>query len=339
VLTSACSKKLLPPEIEMASGAGSMSESSLAEGADDNAGSLSGGSADADDSFAAEPKVEMGKGSQPSIFTESAVDANGNAIPGQGFNGTYDSAGGNLSGPGSRTFGNGGDITSPGDGYYGHYAADGTNTNGFAAKAEDMTAGSGLGHGGNIPLSNERDFGSASGQNVPDGYTGSFSADGTPMSPSTSDGFAGAESSHAAAAAAGATSGSQSGAQVQEGLQEARLLPFKSTANLGDVFFEFDKYGIEGSSMNVLQQNADYLKKRPNVSVEIQGHCDERGTNNYNIALGERRANAIKRKLMSLGVDGKRLHTISYGEEKPFCFESSEACWHDNRRGHFMVSE
>jgi peptidoglycan-associated lipoprotein len=333
VLTSACSKKLLPPEIEMASGTGSMSESSLAEGTDDSAGSVSGGSADSDDSFAAEPKLEKGRGSQPSIFTESAVDANGNAVPGKGFDGTYDSAGGNLSGPDSRTFGTGGDIAQPGDGYYGHYAADGTNTNGFAAKAQDMTAGSGgLGNGGDLPLSDRRDFGSASGENVPDGYTGSFRADGTPMSPSTTDGFASGESH------AGST-GSHSGAQVQEGIQEARLLPFKSTANLGDVFFEFDKYGVEGSSMNVLQQNADYLKKRPNVSVEIQGHCDERGTNNYNIALGERRANAIKRKLMSLGVPGSRLHTISYGEEKPFCFESSEACWHDNRRGHFMVSE
>jgi len=324
VLTSACSKKLLPPEIEMASGTGSMSESSLAEGSDDNAGSLSGGSADSDDAFAAEPKMETGKSGQPSIFSESAVDAQGNAVPGTGFGGTYDSAGGNLSGPGSRTFGSGGDITQPGDGYYGHYAADGANTKGFSAKAEDMTgAGSdGLGHGGDMPLSDKRDFGSASGENVPDGYTGSFRADGTPMSPSTTDGFANGES-HASGAVAGSHSGSGLGAQVQEGIEEARLLPFKSTTSLGDVFFEFDKYGIEGSSLNVLQQNADYLKKRPNINVEIQGHCDERGTNNYNIALGERRANAIKRKLMSLGVDGKRLHTISYGEEKPFCFESS----------------
>ncbi len=333
VLTSACSKKLLPPEIEMASGAGSMSESGLSDSSDESDASDSslGGS---DGSFAADPQIEKGGSGQPSIFTESNVDSGGKALSGD-FDGTFDSAGGNLSGPASRNFGSDGSFKQPGDGYYGHYAADGS-TSGFEKNATDLSgAGNadGFGNGGDLPLSDRRDFGSGAGLEEPgDGYYGKYSADGTPLSPSAS-GSAASGGHH------DATTGANLGAQVQEGIQEARLLPFKSTASLGDVYFGYDKYNIDGNFMNVLQQNAGYLKKRPNVKVEIQGHCDERGTNNYNIALGERRANAIKRKLMSLGIDGKRLHTISYGEEKPFCFEGNEACWRENRRGHFMVTE
>ncbi len=114
---------------------------------------------------------------------------------------------------------------------------------------------------------------------------------------------------------------------------------FHETKDLQDIHFKFDKYDLDNDSRQVLQQNAELLKNNPSMKIEIQGHCDERGTNNYNTALGERRANSTKKFLVSLGVDPSRLNTISYGEEKPFCFDSNESCWFKNRRAHFMVSK
>lgn len=125
---------------------------------------------------------------------------------------------------------------------------------------------------------------------------------------------------------------------ADEGIQEARLLPFSSSDDLKDVHFQFDKYDLDSRSEEVLRQNAAYLKGHPNMKIEIQGHADERGTNNYNIALGQRRATSTKRYLMSLGIEGDRIHIISYGEEKPFCLESNESCWWQNRRAHFLSS-
>jgi len=88
-----------------------------------------------------------------------------------------------------------------------------------------------------------------------------------------------------------------------------------------------------------LRRNASFLKANTSAVVEIQGHCDERGTNNYNVALGERRAHSTKMYLVSQGVSARRIHTISYGEERPFCFDSNAACWQKNRRAHFRVSK
>ena len=122
-------------------------------------------------------------------------------------------------------------------------------------------------------------------------------------------------------------------------LEEARMFKFKSTAELKDVHFRFDKYDLDEQSRSVLIQNADFLKQNPLVKVEIQGHCDERGTNNYNLALGHRRAVSTKKFLMAQGIDETRLRVISYGEEKPFCGESNENCWWRNRRAHFMVAK
>ncbi|MFQ5717618.1 MAG: peptidoglycan-associated lipoprotein Pal, partial [Nitrospinales bacterium] len=123
------------------------------------------------------------------------------------------------------------------------------------------------------------------------------------------------------------------------GFQEARLFSFRPTSELKDIHFRFDKYDLDERSRLILKQNADFLKQHPGVKVEIQGHCDERGTNNYNLALGQRRANSTKNFLASMGISENRLHIISYGEEKPFCMESSESCWWRNRRAHFMVAE
>lgn len=104
--------------------------------------------------------------------------------------------------------------------------------------------------------------------------------------------------------------------------------------NVGDtVHFDYDRYDVMDSDKAVLQRQAAWLGKYPSVRVTVEGHCDERGTREYNLALGARRANAVKEYLVSLGVSAGRLETISYGKERPMCSESSEACWAQNRRG------
>ena len=108
---------------------------------------------------------------------------------------------------------------------------------------------------------------------------------------------------------------------------------------LKDIHFNFDQYGLDSNSKEVLQQNAEYLKQNPEMKIEIEGHCDERGANNYNIALSERRADSTKRFLVSQGIDSSRISIISFGEEKPFCFDSNEGCWFQNRRAHFMLAK
>ena len=123
------------------------------------------------------------------------------------------------------------------------------------------------------------------------------------------------------------------------GMDEARRQDFKSTDNLKDIYFRFDQYDLDDQSRDKLRQNARYLQANSGAMIEIQGHCDERGTNNYNIALGERRAHSTKMYLVSQGVSARRIHVISYGEERPFCFDSNDACWLKNRRAHFRISE
>jgi peptidoglycan-associated lipoprotein len=125
-----------------------------------------------------------------------------------------------------------------------------------------------------------------------------------------------------------------------EPVQEARVLPdFKDEQQLQDVHFEYDRDKLDSSTKTILRANAEWLKKNPNARVEIQGHADERGTNNYNLGLGERRALQTKKYMVNLGIDESRLYTISYGEEKPFCFDSNENCWWENRRAHFTVAD
>lgn len=119
----------------------------------------------------------------------------------------------------------------------------------------------------------------------------------------------------------------------------APLMAFAPSLEMKDIHFSFDQYALDKVSREIMLQNLEYLKKSPNIHTQIQGHCDERGTNNYNLALGERRANTIKNFLQSQGIQKHRLHLISYGEESPVCHESGENCWRHNRRVHFMVSE
>jgi peptidoglycan-associated lipoprotein len=103
---------------------------------------------------------------------------------------------------------------------------------------------------------------------------------------------------------------------------------------VGDrVFFDFDKSVIKPEGQTTLQRQADWLKKYANFTVTIEGHCDERGTREYNLALGERRANAVRNALVALGIPANRMKTISYGKERPAVLGSNEAAWAQNRRG------
>ncbi len=106
--------------------------------------------------------------------------------------------------------------------------------------------------------------------------------------------------------------------------------------NVKDVYFDYDSYSVEPQYEQVLQQDAQFLKQHPGMKFVIEGHCDERGSTEYNLALGDNRATSTKQALMQLGITADRIRTISYGKEKPFCTESTEACWQQNRRAHFV---
>jgi peptidoglycan-associated lipoprotein len=108
-------------------------------------------------------------------------------------------------------------------------------------------------------------------------------------------------------------------------------------ANIKDAFFDFDQYTVRDEARQVLTANARALAERPGIRVSVEGYCDERGSEKYNLVLGDKRANAVKDFLVSLGVDASRIDTISYGEEKNFCEEHNEECWQKNRRGHFVM--
>ena len=103
------------------------------------------------------------------------------------------------------------------------------------------------------------------------------------------------------------------------------------------VYFDFDRSFVRDDSRSVMKANADWLKAHPKVKIRIEGSCDERGTIEYNQALGQRRAAAAKKYLMDLGISSARISLISYGKEKPVCTESSEECWQKNRRDEFVA--
>jgi peptidoglycan-associated lipoprotein len=109
--------------------------------------------------------------------------------------------------------------------------------------------------------------------------------------------------------------------------------------NIKDVFFDYDKYDVRADQQSALQADAQWLAQHPNVKFTIEGHCDERGSTEYNLALGDNRANTVKNALVQAGVAADRIRTISYGKEKPFCTESNEQCWQENRRAHFVYQK
>jgi peptidoglycan-associated lipoprotein len=109
-------------------------------------------------------------------------------------------------------------------------------------------------------------------------------------------------------------------------------------SQLKDVFFEFDRFQIRNDQKAALDENVTWLKANSRVKVSIEGHCDERGTPEYNLALGERRAKAIMNYLVGAGIAADRIVTVSYGEERPFVLGHDEAAWKWNRRGHFVIT-
>ncbi len=108
-----------------------------------------------------------------------------------------------------------------------------------------------------------------------------------------------------------------------------------SNSALQSIYYDFDQSVIRSDSVGAMQGNASYLKANPNMNVTIEGNCDARGTNEYNMALGHRRAESAKNYLVNLGVNSSLLRTVSLGEEKPVCYSNDEGCWQRNRRVDF----
>lgn len=138
-------------------------------------------------------------------------------------------------------------------------------------------------------------------------------------------------------------SGEGAGGLGQGGLAGGSLDRFKQGMEAGeggplkDVHFDYDRYDLRSEDRSVLQHNADWLKQNSSAKVEVEGHCDDRGTVEYNLALGAERAKSVKDYLVTLGIPADRLSTISYGEELPLCHETTEDCWSRNRRAHSVV--
>ncbi len=122
-----------------------------------------------------------------------------------------------------------------------------------------------------------------------------------------------------------------------EALQKGTLGKGTEMGLLKDVNFDFDRYDLRPDAREILKGHAAWLKANPQSRVEVEGHCDERGTSEYNLALGAKRAESAKRYLIDLGISPSTLSTISYGEELPLCREQNETCWAKNRRAHFVV--
>jgi peptidoglycan-associated lipoprotein len=123
---------------------------------------------------------------------------------------------------------------------------------------------------------------------------------------------------------------------VESQEQAARALEEKE-GMFKDIHFDFDKYDVKDEYKSELKSIASWMTKNSTAKLSVEGHCDERGTNEYNLALGDRRAKAVKDYIVSLGVPSSKIETISYGEEKPLCTEQTEECWAKNRRAHFVV--
>lgn len=122
-----------------------------------------------------------------------------------------------------------------------------------------------------------------------------------------------------------------------EQLQQGKPVGAAASSPLKDVYFDFDRYDLGADARDTLKQNAAWLKQNPSATVQIEGHCDERGTSEYNLALGAKRAQTAKDYLTTLGISVQRLSTISYGEELPACKEHTDECWQKNRHDRFVI--
>jgi peptidoglycan-associated lipoprotein len=125
-----------------------------------------------------------------------------------------------------------------------------------------------------------------------------------------------------------------------EDIRESELsIEEKARSIFQDIHFDFDKYHIRSDARPTLNAVADFLNDNSKLNIVIEGHCDDRGTNEYNLALGERRAKSTKSYLVSLGISPSRMILITYGEERPKCTQQNESCWQENRRAHFVIVE
>jgi peptidoglycan-associated lipoprotein len=134
----------------------------------------------------------------------------------------------------------------------------------------------------------------------------------------------------------GVQSGVRSGSSI-EAMRQGKFAVTPESSPLKDVLYDFDQYLLRADAREALKRSAEWLKANPAVRVEIEGHADERGTNEYNLALGAKRAQTSKDYLISLGVTEDRLNAVSYGEEVPACLDHSDSCWQKNRRARFVI--
>ncbi len=141
--------------------------------------------------------------------------------------------------------------------------------------------------------------------------------------------------------AATGPSAEQQTATTATGVQETDVLTEEiqpiQPKEMADIYFAYDRFDLSPEARSTLADNAAWMENHPGTMVVIEGHCDERGSNEYNIALGDRRAKSAYNYLINLGVSSNRISTISYGEEKPVCSAGTESCWSKNRRAHFRV--
>lgn len=138
---------------------------------------------------------------------------------------------------------------------------------------------------------------------------------------------------------AGGSPGAGGGTEPSAGSSAPSMpaLSMGSAEGLTDIFFDFDQHAIRSDAQSVLTGNAAWINSMPGKAIVIEGHCDERGTQAYNLVLGDKRARSTKRYLEDLGVPASRLKTTSYGEMRPFCKDRDETCYQQNRRAHFVV--
>uniref|UniRef100_UPI0040571CF2 peptidoglycan-associated lipoprotein Pal n=1 Tax=Candidatus Electronema sp. TaxID=2698783 RepID=UPI0040571CF2 len=153
---------------------------------------------------------------------------------------------------------------------------------------------------------------------------------------------AGDAASSSAAEAGGEGAGGQESLETPEGGlngQQGNISEGRTSGPLLPVYFEYDSSKIEGDQVSRVEHNGDFLKQNADKKVRVEGNCDERGTREYNLALGERRANAAKKYLINLGVETGQITTVSWGEEKPLAFGQDEQSWAQNRRADFVFAE
>lgn len=120
--------------------------------------------------------------------------------------------------------------------------------------------------------------------------------------------------------------------------EERALMAARNQFISEHIYFAFDKYNLDDLAQETLRRKATFLQENPDIYITIEGHCDERGTNEYNLALGDRRAESAKSFLVDMGIEAYRISTVSYGEERPLCYEQNEECWANNRRDQFVIN-